>query len=149
MKYILLIVTLASVVLAGCTESLHKASTQPTLLKGVTAGSGWGTPCPPRNEQEQKIIEASGKLAISPELQQRLQSEFPPGTSEDRVIAALISQGFKLEPSCATDKTIQRASFFQAGTVILPTDIAADIYWKLDGQRRIVWTKGFVMFIGL
>lgn len=91
---------------------------------------------------------ASG-LAVSPEVDRRLRDEFPPGSNDDRLVAVLKAQGFKFVAACETDQTIRRASFFQKGTGLVPYDVDANVYWKIDGQRRIVWTKGFVAYSGL
>jgi hypothetical protein len=144
-----LFATAASLTLSGCLESSASTTPLPPLLQKATAGSGWSSACPSRNEKEQKMIETTGQFAVSPEVEQRLRDQFPPGSNESRLIAALTTQGFKQEAPCETDQTIQRASFFRKGTGILPYDIGATVYWKIDEQGRIVWTKGFVAYGGL
>jgi len=94
------------------------------------------------------MLKGSG-IAISPELDARLKQQFPPGTSEQALVNALMSQGFKRVGSCHTDASIQQASFSKPGTGILPYDIGADVYWKHDDRGRIVWTKGLVQYSGL
>lgn len=95
------------------------------------------------------MIEIMRQLAVSPEVEQRLRDQFPPGSDDQRLISSLTAQGFSLVKPCETDQTIQRASFFQKGTGILPYDIFASVYWKIDDQRHIIWTKGFVSYSGL
>ncbi|MFY9260561.1 MAG: hypothetical protein WAO71_08650 [Gallionella sp.] len=135
--------------LVGCNESSGEITPLPPLLKKATAGSGWSSACPPKNEKERQMIESSGKLAVSPQVEQRLRDEFPSGSNDELLIAALLAQNFKLGKPCDTDPTIQRASFFQKGTGLLPYSTIATVYWKVDEQRRIVWTKGFVSYSGL
>jgi hypothetical protein len=143
-----LFATVAAIGLTGCIETEQQAVPLPPLLHKATAGGGWASACPPRSENERKMIETS-RLAVSPEVEQRLRDEFPPGSDEDRLIAVLTAQGFKLVAPCETDQTIQRAQFFRKGTGFLPYSTSATIYWKIDVQRRIVWTKGFVSYSGL
>ncbi len=146
---IVFIVTVACLFLVGCNESDQQTTTLPPLLQKTKAGGGWDSACPPRNEKERKMIEMVGRLAVSPEVEQRLRDEFPPGSSDDRLVAVLTAQGFKLIEPCETDQTIQRASFFQKGTGIIPYDVNATVYWKIDNQRRVIWTKGFLSYSGL
>jgi hypothetical protein len=85
----------------------------------------------------------------SPELEQRLRDQFPPGSDDARLIAALTSRGFKMDAPCKNDSTVQRASFYQKRTGIITTYAGAVVYWKIDDQHRIVWTKGYVSYGGL
>ena len=121
----------------------------PPLLRNVTAQGGrWGA-CPPRNESEaslQKIL----PLAVSPELNQRLLSEFPPGSTEDRLIEELSKQGFTMLPPCKNDQSIHSAVFQQHGAGLFSSfPITANIFWKVDHANAVVCTKGFVAFTGL
>jgi hypothetical protein len=89
-----------------------------------------------------------GGEALSPELNQKLAAQFPPGSSADSLVQTLTAQGFKLTGSCQTDSTIHRAGFGgpTRGSIF---ETHAVIYWKVEGGDTVVWTKGFVMFIGL
>ena len=59
----------------------------------------------------------------------------------------LTEQGFELAESCQNDFTIRRA-WFQGPTRGAIFETRAEIYWRTEGDT-LVWTKGFVMFIGL
>ncbi len=148
-RRISLLATLALLAVTGCNESADQAVPLPPLLNKATAGSGWGSACPPGNETDRKKIEAAGKLAVSPEMEQRLKKEFPPGTHNDRLIAALTAQGFTIAAPCETDKTIQQASFFWTESGFHVANVFATVYWKLDERGRVVWTKGFIFYSGL
>ncbi len=88
-----------------------------------------------------------GGEALSPELNQKLAVQFPPGSSADSLVRTLTAQGFKLTGTCQTDSTIHRAGFGgpTRGSIF---ETHAEIYWKTEGDT-VVWTKGFVMFMGL
>ena len=134
--------------LAGCTESVQPL---PPLLQNVSAGGGWGSACPPRDNKERKMMEGL-KLAVSPELEQRLLDGFPPGSSSDQLASTLTAQGFQLRSPCEADQTIQSASFFRETITGFPGFLSrrnrtsATVYWKSDDKHRIVWTKGFVSY---
>jgi hypothetical protein len=118
----------------------------PPLLQHVTAAGGWFGACPPRNEQEATERAKSGE-ALSPELNQRLARQFPPGSPEEVLVRSLAAQGFKpLEP-CRDDGTIRRAHF-SGPTHGALFAINAVVYWKTRNDT-LVWTKGFVSFNGL
>ena len=61
----------------------------------------------------------------------------------------LTAQGYRVILPCDSDRSIQRALFFQEGCGLLSYDTDSTVYWKEDQQHHIVWTKGFVRFIGL
>jgi hypothetical protein len=115
----------------------------PALLQRVSSASGWFGGCPPGNAEPPRM---RGE-ALSPELNQKLAAQFPPGSSADSLVRTLTAQGFKLTGTCQTDSTIHRAGFGgpTRGSIF---ETRAEIYWKTQGDT-IVWTKGFVMFLGL
>lgn len=121
----------------------------PPLLDKAGAGGGYNTACPPTNEQERKLIEISGGLAESPVVSQRLQTRFPTGTDAALLSKYLVDQGFQLAAPCASDASVQRATYFRRGVGLLPYDTSSTIYWKIDAQQRIEWVKGFLFFQGL
>jgi hypothetical protein len=132
----------------GCTQTDETSLPLPPLLQNATVVGGWSSACPPRNDNERRMIETL-KLAVSPEVERRLQERFPPGSGDDRLIAELLKQGFVLDGPCETNHTINRAHFFQKGIGSLPYDTSATVYWKIDEQHHIVWTKGFLAHSGL
>ncbi|SEK13785.1 hypothetical protein [Paraburkholderia diazotrophica] len=111
----------------------------PTLLRDVTAHGGYWGACPP----------TSGALAISPELDSRLKNNFPPGSDGQKLEGTLVKEGFHIDGVCNTDGSIHIAGFFRKGVGLLRYDVSAQVYWKVDQEGRVVWTKGFVMYIGL
>lgn len=119
----------------------------PSLLENVSAGGGWWGACPSQNAEEASLRERS-PIATSPELNERLRRLFPSGTNEKVLIDALSSQGFSLLPPCAGDKSIRLAGFQQQGGGLLRYPVKAEVYWKVDESGVIVWTKGFVRYIG-
>jgi len=134
---------------SACDMSVPPHPPRPPLLVNVTAGSGWWGACPPATNTEAQMIQTSGKLALSPELDQRLLNEFPPRSNESRIIEALIKQGFEMLPPCKTDQAIHRAGSMQHEGGGLTYRIRADVFWKVDQSNAIVWTKGFVAYDGL
>lgn len=123
---------------AGCSLPM------PPLLRGATAaGGGWYGGCPPANEVERQSM--AGPEAISPELNQRLNAQFPDGTPATKLVSALVSQGFAQTAPCANDKTIRHA-VFRGGRSIFET--WAEVAWKEDSDGRIVWVKGSVAYTG-
>ena len=120
----------------------------PALLRNVSAGGGWWGACPPETPAEAQ--EQQGRpVAVSPELNRRLAELFPSGSSERTLVDALRSQGFELMLSCKGDLSIHIAAFVQHGTGLLSHPMTAEIYWKTDEADNIVWTKGFVRYVGL
>lgn len=117
----------------------------PPLLQNVTAAGGWSGGCPPRNEQEAAMRANLGE-ALSPELNQRLAKQFPPGSPEEPLVRSLAAQGFKLLEPCENDTAIHRA-YFNGPVRWGVFDVNAQVYWKTQNDT-LVWTKGFVAFDG-
>jgi hypothetical protein len=125
------------VALTGC------ASDEPPLIRGARAGSGDavnGSVCP-------KDVALLGPTAVSPELTARLNSQFPSGSQENKLLAELVRQGFVVDPEavCKDDRAIRSARYKHGGFYTT----YADVYWKSNAAHRIVWTKGVVAFVGL
>lgn len=135
--------TIMSVILLTVTASMAVScgSNLPPLLQDVSAAGGWYGGCPRDTE------EAAQPLALSPELNSRLRKLFPPGSSSNRLQALLLSQGFTIGAACAADTSIKTASFLQKKYFLY--QLQADVFWKVDRQKRVVWTEGFVYYDGL
>jgi hypothetical protein len=88
------------------------------------------------------------QLALSPEFNDRLKNDFPPGSPEQTLVDSLRKQGFRDAGYCKADPSIKLANFYAKGTGLLPYATVAEAYWQTDGDR-IVWTKGFVRYSGL
>ncbi len=117
----------------------------PAMLHGVSAGSGYSSACPAHKEEVSSIP----KLAISPELNQRLLEAFPPGSTEVALTKFLVAQGFSFHGSCDTEPLIRHASLNQKGKGSLAYSTHAQVFWQVDADGKVVWTKGVVGFSGL
>ena len=126
----------------ACLQISQPADELPPLLQNVSAGGGNFSACPP-------VASETLPIAISPELDQRLSQQFPPGFDDASLVQTLTAQGFKLSGHCEADPTVQRASFFQKGVGCLAYDTIAEVFCKKDDRDRIVWTKGLVRYSGL
>ena len=120
----------------------------PPILRNVTAGGGWWGACPPETPNAETARKGR-PLAISPELDERLSQAFPPGSSEKRLVDTLQAQGFELLSPCNGDTSIHLAAFNQHGGGVVAYPITANVYWKVDGQGHIMWTRGFVRYLAL
>lgn len=107
-----------------------------------------GGPLAPQSEEEARL-QRDQSLALSPELQERLVHEFPPGSGEQRLVLALREQGFILLPPCKGDRSIRSAAFNQHGGGLIWDPLTAKVFWKVDDRGKIVWTKGFAWYTGL
>ncbi len=118
----------------------------PAILRGVSAGSGYSSACPVRKADE---VSSTRKLAISPELNQRLLEAFPPGATEEALKNFLLKQGFSFHGACDIDPFVRHASFNQKGKGSLAYRTHAQVFWEVDADGKVVWTKGVVGFSGL
>jgi hypothetical protein len=120
----------------------------PRILQGATAQGGWWGACPPSNQTEVDSIKTMRQLALSPEFNDRLRNDFPPGSAAQTLVDSLLKQGFRDAGYCKSDQSIKLATFYAKGNGLLPYATIAEAYWQTDGDR-IVWTKGFVRYSGL
>jgi hypothetical protein len=134
--------------IAGMAACSSSKTLVPPILQGARAQGGWWGACPPTNQTERDGIRIMGQLALSPEFNDRLKHDFPPGSPEQTLVDSLERQGFRQAGSCKSDPSIKVASFYAKGTGLLPYATMAEAYWQTDGDR-IVWTKGFVSYSGL
>src|SRR5436305_936502 len=130
-KFLLLMATGVIVALAASLW-LIAPEPLPPLLRDARAAGGWWGACPPEGDGRKA-------LALSPELNQRLQDQFPTGTTEQRLIQVLTNQGFQRIEACKSDPTIQVVAFHRR-------DVRAAVYWKSDGAGNITWTRGFIFY---
>ena len=118
--------------------------TPPLLENARAAGGWWSGGCPPKDEFEKASEEAK-----SPEVEDRLRMQFPPGTPANLLRSALLLQGFSFIDDCPNDLSIKRATFQQNGGGFFgPYPAFAIVAWKIDGEDRIIWTKGTVAYTG-
>jgi hypothetical protein len=90
------------------------------------------------------------EILLSPQLEERLSAQFPEGTEEGALTAALASHGFQPPTgACPEDSTIRVSLFSQTGGGLLRISTAAHVFWKVDAVGRIVWTHGTVYHEGL
>jgi hypothetical protein len=120
----------------------------PPILQGATAQGGWWGACPPSTQTETDSMKAMRQLALSPEFNERLRNDFPPGSPAQTLVDSLLNQGFRYAGYCKSDQSIKLTTFYAKGSGILPYATIAEAYWQTDGDR-IVWTKGFVSYSGL
>jgi hypothetical protein len=120
-----ILVAIASSALYGCARERL-----PPLLDGIHDSSGPdGTLCP-----------GPDKVGpFSSELERRLRQQFPGGSPESRLVAALKAQGFLVFTSrdCLNDKAIRSALFTNSSD-------EASVYWKADSAHRLIWTKAIL-----
>jgi hypothetical protein len=100
--------------------------------------------CGPRRGQFSEI-------SVSPELEGRLSAQFPVGTVETALTAALASQGFQSPTGACPDDSTIRVSLFppQTGGGLFRISTAAAVLWKVDATGRIMWTHGTAYHEGL
>jgi hypothetical protein len=116
----------------------------PPLLKHARVGGGSDGDCPPRGNENFR-----GPQSGSRDVEERLATQFAPGTAEQKLIGALQEQGFKLIAPCDNDPQIHRAIFRQEGGSFLgPFPVFANIAWKIDDLGNVVWTKAFIAYSG-
>ena len=118
----------------------------PPLLRDATAGGGTNLLCDPL---------ASGGAGStpetaprSPEIQARLDRDFPPGSPEAALIAELKNQGFEIR-RCQTDAAIGIAEFYRKGDGAASATLAAGrIMWRKDPKGQLEWTNGNIAYTG-
>ena len=129
-----------------CSRLFRPRQPLPSLLKGASAG--FGHPSDLRNQVGSLAWECGSTEPVSPELEQRLREQFPPGSSETSLVAALRDQGFTTPSACSASSSVQiRFSRF-----VTPKDspmYVSSISWGVDDKGQIVWTHGFVFFDSL
>lgn len=133
------------------TASLGPLKTQklqpptPTLLRGgIASGGWWSGRCPPEIAQRND----RGIEARSPEIEQRLSQDLPPGTKAEALVRLLRIQGFTAVKPCESDPTIWSADFQQkGGGVFGPFPHDAIVVWKVDGKGNLVWTESFLIYV--
>lgn len=130
-------------IVSACSDANEEL---PAILHGVSAGEGYSSACPAPKTEE---ASSTRKLAISPELNQRLLEAFPPGSTEDALTKFLLAQGFSFHGSCDTEPLIRHASFSQKHKSSLAYSTHALVFWQVDADGKVVWTKGVVGFRGL
>jgi hypothetical protein len=117
-----------------------------TIPSSECEGGYWGAcPSPDGDDARTKY----GGLALSPRLEARLQEQFPPGTPEAKLVAALADQKFVMLSQCDEDRSVRRAGFTEKSGGVAFYPMTAKVYWKVDDSNRVVWTHGFVAFTGL
>ena len=122
----------------------HLTPPTPPLLENAstTAGKWQGMGCPRRRGDPSPEAMPDSR---SPEVENRLARQFPPGTSEARLKAALVSQHFDLIDACEADASIRRATFSQTGGRYYgQSAIWAFVAWKTNADGKILWTKADV-----
>ena len=135
---------MALAIAAGC--SSPPPAPLPDLLVDATGPYGWSSACPPADERERAARGTQG-LAVSPELDQRLATRFPPGTRESELTSTLLHDGFTMGGACASDASIRIANFWHTAD-FASIQTSAQVFWKVEGDGRIAWTKGFVRYTG-
>lgn len=133
----LIVISLLAITIASSAYEIYK---MPAFLRFATAGGGWWSEC---DDADRPDVKRMG-YAISPELQERLEHEFPKGTPDAKVTETLHNQGFKNagKETCKTDSNIHGAQFDDGNTW-------SSIVWKIDAQKNILWIRGSVAFHSL
>jgi hypothetical protein len=117
----------------------------PALLRGASARAGFWGACPPTDEAQAREM---ATLGLSPEFEQRLSQQFPPGSREDRLLMGLAEQGFETPYPCPNDASVRWSLFKQTGGTYVQPAMQAVAYWKVAADGTIQWTHGFVAFTG-
>jgi hypothetical protein len=117
----------------------------PPLLEHARAGGGWWSGgCPPHADETIARPEAR-----SADVEERLATQFPPGTAEPRLVLVLKEQGFERIAPCDNDPQIHRATFTQQGGGFLgPYPVLAIVAWKIDDLGDIIWIKALIAYRG-
>ena len=117
----------------------------PPLLQGLGSVGGSTTVCPPASVQEAAVRgQDSAATAWTPELQRRLEREFPPGSDPKQMGEWLRTLGFQILGSCRSDPSIRYAYFEQHGGFPLrpgALPMWANVWWKVDVTDHLIWAK--------
>lgn len=143
----LIFIFAASLASGRCSEPLTP-STPPLLEKVTAVGGWWNGGCPPKDKTEAELYKPADE-ALSPDLMDRLASQFPIGTSASHLAQSLKQQGFSFRHPCVGLSAIRLGEFRQTGGEFYgPYPIGAQVAWQQDAAGRILWAKGTVMFTG-
>jgi len=135
---------IAIAVTGACSEAVSPPL--PSLAAGATTTGGSNFLCEPGNKQGSTPETASH----SPEINQRLKRDFPPGSPAVLLRRSLIRQGFKLEGACSPDHSVWLATFRQrGGNGITAFPAFVSVYWREDAAARLIWASGDVAWTGL
>ena len=128
----------------ACSEAVSPPL--PTLATGATTTGGSNSLCRPDYGQGSTPATASH----SPEMNQRLNRDFPPGSKAVLLRRSLVRQGFQLNGACSPDHGVWLATFRQrGGNGITSFPAFVSVYWKEDGDARLVWASGDIAWTGL
>jgi len=140
LRYIIAGVVIVPLLIA-VTCSFLPNSTLPPILRNLTASGHSYCPVP------KDLPEIAKPKPVAPtEFDKRLAHEYPPGTSEASVVSSLKSLGFEVDGACKEDNTIRYAHYLQRGVGLV--SLGADVFWKVDAKREIVWIRGSVSYTG-
>lgn len=143
----LALVCAALLATSGCGDPLTP-STPPLLDKVTAVGGWWNGGCPPTDALEAELNEPS-REALSPELMERLSTQFPAGSPARRLEQSLKEQGFSIKSPCDDLPAIRLGEFRQSGGGFYgPYPVWSQIAWEQDTAGKILWTKGTVAFTG-
>jgi len=65
------------------------------------------------------------------------------------LVIGLLAVWPRAPPTPPLLRGVTAASGWLGGGSLFQWQIDASVYWKIDEARKIVWTKGFVMYISL
>jgi hypothetical protein len=133
--------------LCGCGQ----AKSLPPLLQNLESRGGYADACPVPADLQLSVQKLG--LADSPEFDKRLEEKYPSGSSSAVLRKSLAAIGFRSIGACKDDESIQIARFdearSQSSSFSLDYPMTATVFWKVDTQDRVIWTKGFVFYTGL
>ncbi len=119
---------------------ISSSTALPPLLRNASSPGGYSDGCP---RAKWAYADTS---AASPEINERLSRDFPPGSPASMLSAELIKEGFTIDPPCSDDTTIKIASYTQKHYFLYQA--YGTIYWKVDSAGNIVWSEGFIELDG-
>jgi hypothetical protein len=85
---------------------------------------------------------ATEEQTVSSGLNRRLALRFPKGTDSAVVLSALHDLGFHPAGVCQRDRSIRFARFDSPGNFMHLYPVTAEVYWKIDAKRRVLWVRG-------